>query len=53
MLDELRRTARNESYDEQPLIELDSEFIDFRAASEYFAGVRKLKHRGRETLRNE
>jgi ATP-dependent DNA helicase RecG len=51
MLDELRRTARNESYDELPMTELDSEVIDFRAASEYFTGIRKLKRRDLETLR--
>lgn len=32
------------------MTELDSEVIDFRAASEYFAGVRKLKRRDLETL---
>lgn len=36
MLQELRRTARGESYDEQPMAGLDSEALDFRAASESF-----------------
>ena len=51
MLDELRRTARNESFDEMPMVELNSEVIDFRAASECFVTVRKLKRRDFETLR--
>ena len=34
LLDELRRFARGEGYDEQPMPELDSEAIDFRVASE-------------------
>jgi hypothetical protein len=33
MLQELRRAARGETCDEQPLPDLDSEAIDFRAAS--------------------
>ena len=51
MLEELHRTARNESYDELPMPELSSEAIDFRAASEYFAGIRELKSGDLETLR--
>lgn len=51
MQDQLQPTTRNESYDELPLTELDSEVIDFRAASECFAGVRKFKRRDLETLR--
>jgi len=42
LIEELRRYARNESFDEQPMPELDSEAIDFRAASELFAPIRKL-----------
>ena len=37
MREELARTARNEAYDEQPLPQLNSEAIDFRAASELLA----------------
>ena len=48
MKDQLQRTTRNESYDELPLTELDSEVIDFRAASECFAGVRKTVEKLRE-----
>ena len=42
LIEELKRYGRNESFDEQPMPELDSEAIDFRAASEFFAPVRKL-----------
>ena len=51
MIEELRRFARGEVYDEQPMPGLDSEAIDFRAASESFADVRKLARRDLETLR--
>jgi predicted HTH transcriptional regulator len=36
MIAELRRRARNISFDEQPYPECNSEEIDFRAASEFF-----------------
>lgn len=36
MVDELRRYARGVGYDEQALPELDSEALDFRAASVLF-----------------
>lgn len=51
MIEELRRFARGESFDEQPMPELDSEALDFRAASELFAPVRRLKRPDLETLR--
>jgi len=51
LIAEMRRFARGEAFDEQPLPELDSEAIDFRVASESFAGVRKLRPRDLETLR--
>ena len=51
MIDGLRRYARGEVYDEQAMPEFDSEAIDFRAASESFAPVRKLKRSDLETLR--
>jgi len=38
-------------YDEQAIPELDSEALDFRAASELFAPVRKLRRADLETLR--
>ena len=48
---ELRRTSLGKSFDEQALPALDSEAVDFIAASECFATVRKLKRRDLETLR--
>jgi ATP-dependent DNA helicase RecG len=51
MTDELRRYARGEGYDEQPVPGLDSEALDFRAASELFAPVRKLRRADLDTLR--
>jgi ATP-dependent DNA helicase RecG len=48
---ELKRFVSGESYDEQPLPDLDSEAIDFRAASECFAIKRKLKRSDLTTLR--
>ena len=51
MLQELRRAARGETFDEQPMPELDSEALDFRAASESFAPIRPLRKRDLETLR--
>lgn len=51
MIKELRRFARGESFDEQPMPELNSEALDFRAASELFAPVRRLKRPDLETLR--
>ena len=51
MIEELRRFARGEAFDEQAMPELDSEAHDFRAASEFFAPLRKLKRADLETLR--
>jgi len=51
LVEELHRFARGEGFDEQPLPELDSEALDFRAASESFAPIRKLGRRDLETLR--
>ncbi len=51
LCEELKRFARGEAYDEQPIPELDSEAIDFRAASESFVPGRKLKRADLETLR--
>ncbi len=51
LIEELRRYARNEAFDEQPMPDLDSEAIDFRAASESFADRRALKRRDLESLR--
>lgn len=51
LIEELRRFARGETYDEQAMPDLDSEALDFRAASESFAPVRMLARRDLETLR--
>lgn len=51
MVEELRRYALAQTYDEQPMPELDSEAVDFRVASESFAPVRKLRRTDLETLR--
>ena len=51
LVEELRRFARGEAFDEQPMPGLDSEALDFRAASESFASVRRLGRADLETLR--
>jgi len=50
MREELARTARNEAYDEQPLPQLDSEAIDFIAASELLAPFRAISKRDLQSL---
>ncbi|MGA2594480.1 MAG: helix-turn-helix domain-containing protein [Bryobacteraceae bacterium] len=42
LIEEMRRYTQAFSFDEEPLPDLNSEAIDFRAASEYFAPFRKL-----------
>lgn len=51
MLQELRRAASGAAFDEQPMPDLGSEAIDFRAASESFAPIRPLRRRDLDTLR--
>jgi predicted HTH transcriptional regulator len=51
LLEEMRRFARGETYDEQAMPDLDSEAIDLRAASESFKPVRALKRSDLESLR--
>jgi ATP-dependent DNA helicase RecG len=51
LIEELRRFSRGAAYDEEPIPELDSEALDFRAASESFRPGRKLKRSDLETLR--
>ncbi len=51
LVEELRRFARGEAFDEQAMPGLDSEALDFRAASESFAPVRRLGRADLETLR--
>ncbi|MGQ0766708.1 MAG: ATP-binding protein [Gemmatimonadota bacterium] len=48
---ELGRYARGETYDAQPMPELDVESIDLALASEAFSGYRDLARRDLETLR--
>jgi len=50
-IDEFKRQARNETFDEQPMLELSSEAIDFRAASECFKSIRQLKSADLKTLK--
>lgn len=42
---ELQRVVRGRCFDEEPMPELNSEALDFRAASECFATVRRLARR--------
>jgi predicted HTH transcriptional regulator len=50
LVEELRRFVRGQAFDEQPMPELDADALDFRAASESFAAVRKLTRPDLETL---
>jgi predicted HTH transcriptional regulator len=50
-IEEMRRFGLLESFDEQPIPELNSEALDFRVASELFAPVRKLSPSAFRTLR--
>ena len=43
LIAEMRRSARHASFDEEPVVDLDSEAVDFRVASELFAGRRRLR----------
>lgn len=51
LVEELGRFGRGEVFDEQPMPGVDSEALDFRAASELFAPIRKLRRTDLETLR--
>lgn len=51
LVEELRRFVRGETFDEQPMPEVNSEALDFRVASELFAATRRLARRDLETLR--
>ena len=50
LIAEMRRFARGEVFDEQPMPEISSEAVSFRAASESFAAVRRLTKRDLQTL---
>lgn len=51
LIGEMQRFARGEAFDERAMPSLDSEAIDFRAASESFAEVRRLSRKDLHTLR--
>ncbi len=51
LIEELKRFARGEVFDEGAMPGLDYEALDFRVASESFAGIRKLKRGDLDTLR--
>jgi ATP-dependent DNA helicase RecG len=50
-IEEIRRLSRMDSFDEQAIADLNSEVLDFRAASELFAPYRKLTQAAWNTLR--
>ena len=50
LIAEMRRSAIHVSFDEEPVAQLDSEAIDFRVASEYFAPTRRLRRSDLESL---
>jgi ATP-dependent DNA helicase RecG len=51
LIEEMRRYNRIGSFDEQPMPHLNSEAIDFRAASEFFKPIRKLTTQALENLK--
>ena len=50
LIAELHRYSRRECFDERPMTDLNSEALDFRAASESFAEFRKLAERDFDIL---
>jgi len=50
LIEEMRRTARASGFDEEPVPGLNSEAIDFRAASESFAPFKRLRRADLEIL---
>lgn len=51
LMAELRRSALNSSYDEEPMPDINPEALDFRVASGLFAGLREWNEQTPETLR--
>lgn len=51
IVDEFQRLVKNETFDEQPMVELSSEDIDFRVASELFKPHRKISTHDLKTLK--
>src|SRR6185437_17123469 len=50
LIAELGRRTSTESFDEQPVLDLDSEAIDFAAASQSFAEQRSLRRQDLQAL---
>ena len=50
LVDEMRRFPSQRAYDEEPMPQLHSEAVDFRAASDWFAPKRKLRRSDLDTL---
>ena len=51
LIEELRRYARNETFDEQPMPDLGTEAIELEAVRQAFEGIRAVDRRDVETLR--
>jgi len=51
LIEEMRRYNQVSSFDEQPMPDLNSEAIDFRAASEFFKPIRNLTLHGLQSLK--
>lgn len=51
LIQEMTRYVQGQSFDEEPFPEANSEDIDFRAASESFADLRRLRRQDLQTLR--
>jgi predicted HTH transcriptional regulator len=51
LIQEMRRYNQFSSFDEQPMPDLHSEAVDFRAASEYFKPIRKLTTHALQSLK--
>ncbi len=51
LIQEMKRFTRNQPYDEQPILKLNTDAIDFETASSVFAPFKKLKKDDLKTLR--
>ncbi len=45
----MQRFARGDAFDERAMLDIDSEAISFRAASDSFVAVRRLRRRDLQT----
>lgn len=50
MIEELKRSVANKFFDETPMLDLNSEEIDFRVASEFFENKKALSEKDFQTL---